>query len=296
MRRSTTVPGHPPARCSAPIRTSISAPVSPPLRPVLGVTFGVTLGAGLLILALAAPAVAAPAVSPAAADPPTAEELLARSIAYHDPDGVWGERVIQIVVRSELSKKLAAERGSSGSVRRAVIDPLRGSFALSFERDGSLVEVSGRGDDLTVRVDGKADPSPAELERVGMTPPRARVLRNYLTYLYGLPMKLRDAGTRLDPTPRRTTFAGRDVWALRVTYDPSVGTDTWYFYLDPETAALVGYRFFHDEAKGDGEYVVLSGEAEDGGLRLPKVRRWYTNPDDTYLATDTLDELHVFKP
>jgi len=248
----------------------------------------------LAVLTGAAPLLAA--APPALAATPTAEDLLARSIAYHDPDGVWGKRVVQIVVRSELSDELAAERGSSGSVRRAVIDPLRGSFALSFERDGSLVEVSGRGDDLTVRVDGEAQPSPEELERVGMAPPRARVLRNYLTYLYGLPMKLRDAGTRLDPTPQRTSFQGRDVWALKVTYDPSVGTDTWYFYLDPETAALVGYRFYHDEAKGDGEYVVLEGEAEDGGLRIPKVRRWYTNPDDTYLATDTLDELHVFEP
>ncbi len=41
---------------------------------------------------------------------------------------------------------------------------------------------------------------------------------------------------------------------------------------------------------------MLDGEAEDGGLRLPEVRRWSSNPDDTYLATDTLDVLHVFEP
>lgn len=278
MNRSTIAPTRLPSRRQ----------LAPAWIPVWGpIGIALLVGAGLLA---AVPSFAA------AEGTPTAEALLARSIAYHDPGGVWGERVVQIVVRTELSEELAAQRGSSGNVRRAVIDPVGGVFALSFERDGSLVEVSGRGDDLTVRVDGRADLSPEELDRVRMAPPTARVLRDYLTYLYGLPMKLRDAGTRLDPTPRRTTFEGRDVWALRVTYDPSVGTDTWYFYLDPETAALVGYRFYHDEAKGDGEYIVLEDEAEDGGLRLPKVRRWYTNPDDTYLATDTLDELHVFEP
>lgn len=106
-------------------------------------------------------------------------------------------------------------------------------------------------------------------------------------------LKLRDPGTRLDPVPERTVFADRDVWALRVTYDEPVGSDTWYVYLDPETAALVGYRFYHDEAVGDGEWIVVDGEAEDEGLRLPRVRRWYTNADDTYLATDTLEELEV---
>ena len=53
---------------------------------------------------------------------------------------------------------------------------------------------------------------------------------------------------------------GQAVYALRVTYDESVGKDTWYFYLDRKTCALVGHRFYHDEAVGDGEYAVLSEE------------------------------------
>ena len=66
--------------------------------------------------------------------------------------------------------------------------------------------------------------------------------------------------------------------ALKVTYEEGVGSDTWYVYLDRETPALVGYRFYHREAKGDGEYVLLEGEATGGGLRLPRQRAWYTKP------------------
>jgi hypothetical protein len=247
------------------------------------------------LLPAVAAALALATVLPAASSgAPSAAELLSRSIAHHDPDGVWGERVVQVVVRSELSEELAARRGTSGTVRRAVIDPTSGRFAVSYEQGDALVEISVAGDRATVTVDGRSDLSAEELERYGAAPPRPLVLRDYMSYLYGLPMKLRDPGTNLDPAPERTTFQGRDVWALRVTYDESVGRDTWYFYLDPETAALVGYRFYHDEAAGDGEYIVLEDEISAGGLRLPRVRHWYTNPDETYLATDTLDELRVF--
>ncbi len=247
----------------------------------------------ILLVALSASSAALFAEGVAA---PTAEDLLARSIAYHDPGGLWGERVVRIAVRSDLSEELAARRGVSTTVRRAVIDPTAGRFTVSYEQEGAEVEITVTGEETTVVVDGRTGLSADELERFGAAPPRPLMLRNYMTYLYGLPMKLRDAGTHLDPAPERTTFQGEDVWALRVTYDEEVGTDTWYLYLDPETAALVGYRFYHDEAAGNGEYIVLEGEAEDGGLRLPKVRRWYTNQEDTYLATDTLDELRVLGP
>lgn len=230
------------------------------------------------------------------ADSPSADELLARSIAYHDPDGVWGERPVRVTIAGVLSDELAARRGTSTTERRALIDPVAGRFEVAFAEQGALVEMTVVGDEAVVTVDGRSDLSPEDLERYRATAPRALLLRNYMSYLYGLPMKLRDAGTNLDPVPERTTFEGEDVWALRVTYDQEVGGDTWYFYLDPETAALVGYRFYHDEEAGDGEYIVLDDEIEGGGLRLPKVRKWYTNQGEKYLATDTVAELTVLEP
>lgn len=68
-----------------------------------------------------------------------------------------------------------------------------------------------------------------------------------------------------------------------------------YFYLDP-TAALVGYRFFHDEAANDGEYIVPEGEVEGAGLRLSKSRAWSVERDDRYLGTDTLETLTQADP
>jgi len=75
---------------------------------------------------------------------------------------------------------------------------------------------------------------------------------------------------------------------MKVTYDAEVGGDTWYVYFEPERYRMVGYRFYHDEARGDGEYIVLEGEHAIGGMRIPARRSWYVNADGRYLGTDEL--------
>jgi hypothetical protein len=189
----------------------------------------------------------------------SASELLSMSIRYHDPEGRWREGAFQIEI---------AESGPDGAegTTTVVVDNGRGRFRMErVDHDGSRASISS--------------------ERV-LSEAEART-RNYYLYLYGLPMKLRDPGTHLAPDAAETTFEGRPVHELQVTYDPEIGTDVWFFYLDRETHALVGYRFYHDPSARDGEYIVLSGEIEGAGLRLPRVRRWYRNQDGGFLGADT---------
>jgi hypothetical protein len=119
-----------------------------------------------------------------------------------------------------------------------------------------------------------------------------RWTRDFYLYVWGLPMKLVDPGVRLGEVSRTRTEGG-DVLRLRVTFDPEVGTDVWDFDFDPRTHALVGYRFFHDEAAGDGEWIGVEGEAVGAGLRLPRTRAWYMNADDEYLGRDRLESVEL---
>ena len=48
------------------------------------------------------------------------------------------------------------------------------------------------------------------------------------------------------------------------------------------------YQFYHDESKNDGEYILLSEEMLVKDIKMPKVRAWYYNKDNTYLGTDDL--------
>ena len=210
-----------------------------------------------------------------------AGEVLERSIAYHDPDGSWFSGSYRI--------QLAGTRPLAGpTMTEIIIDNAAGRFHMQRERFGSTVETTVTGDECWTLLDGSSELTEEQIERFGLSCESMRRGRNYFTYLYGLPMKLRDAGTIIDPDATRTEFVDRDVWSIRVTYEAEVGSDTWYFYFDPESWALVGYRFYHDEEANDGEYIILDREASGGGVRLPKVRAWYTHGDERLLGTDTI--------
>ena len=103
-------------------------------------------------------------------------------------------------------------------------------------------------------------------------------------------MKLRDPGAILSTKVQEVTFHGMRLLALEVRYAPETGSDLWYFYFDPATYALRAYQFYHDKAKNDGEYILLEGEVEVGGMRLPEKRSWYYNKDDQFLGTDVLQK------
>ena len=218
----------------------------------------------------------------------TADQLVNRTIAFHDPDGWWDRIKIDMVIEMKTPNRPAR-------LSNVVVDNINGGFEISVLSNDKLLEwrVDGK-DSCDFKVNFVA-PTVAQADSLSLTVDRAKFLRNYYTYLYGLPMKLKDAGTRIGDEVIETTFMGKPVLALRVTYDESVGKDIWYFYFNPSTYAMVGYRFYHDEAKNDGEYIVLEDMIIEQGLRIPRNRSWFTNAEDKLLGTDYLKEFKVDK-
>jgi len=229
-----------------------------------------------------------PGVLPVAAQP-TAETVLQKSIAYHDPDGRWLKEAHLLTLRE--TRPDAEDR-----LTTLTLDYRTGGFAMRAERDGHVVEALWDGDTCTARLDGRTDIPDDLRERYRLSCEGIQWLHAYYGYMHSLPMNLRDPGTRLDPAAQTTTFEGREVLALRVTYDEAVGSDIWYFYVDLETYALVGCRFYHDEAKNDGEYIVFEEEVVQDGFRLPRVLKWYINEDGRFLGSDILDSIEDIPP
>ena len=216
----------------------------------------------------------------------TPTQLLERSMAFHDPDSKWTKSQFTLVVDMEIP-------GRPVRSSEIVINNEKGTFDLSVVQSGNLLQWSLDGlDSAEMKVNFRT-PTAAEADSLSLTADRARRWRNYYCYLYGLPMKLTDNGTNIQDGVMQTTFMGKDVLALKVTYDEAVGSDVWYFYFSPDTYAMVGYRFYHDEAKNDGEYIVLDGMSIHNGLRIPKDRTWYTNAEDKLLGTDMLVSMEV---
>jgi hypothetical protein len=196
-----------------------------------------------------------------------AKDILASSIGYHDPEGKWeqfsGAFTIEVTSKDKPS-----------FTREVIIDLPQEYFEL----------IETRGDDIkTYRIDKGVYAAEDSL-----TQARTLKLRDYHTYLYGLPMKLKDSGAQIDPKTERVVFHGKESIRMRVTYDPSVGSDTWYFYFNPENYALIAYQFYHNEAIGDGEYILLEALESVEGIKMPKIRSWYYNNDGSYIGTDEL--------
>lgn len=213
--------------------------------------------------------------------PPTGPELVQQSIAHHDPNGKWP------TLRTRLFFQSTPAKGKA-STFEVELDNGTGYFChISHPEGREVVKGVVNGQEIFL-LDGQPDPSNEDRKKFRLAAGAAQRTRNFYTFLYGLPMKLRDAGTRVAPEAPLQPLLGQTYPTVQVSYDPAVGQDTWSFYLDPRTSALQAYRFHQHKEPNDGEYVLLNGVLAVEGIRLPKERQWYLNKDDSYLATDLL--------
>jgi dipeptidyl aminopeptidase/acylaminoacyl peptidase len=208
-------------------------------------------------------------------------QLLNKSITYHDPNGNW-PTFNGILTFDQLSPTSSTQKS-----RIVHIDRPNDQFEF-IEIGQDTIQRILDGNLCTHAINGDFNLTKEELFIRGLTCERTKMYKNYYTYLYGLPMKLKDPGTNIDQKVNTTVFNGIECLTFRVTYDTAVGKDSWDFFFDPTTYALKGYRFYHGETKNDGEYITLYGEEIINGIRMPKNRFWYYNADDLFLGADLL--------
>ena len=216
----------------------------------------------------------------------TSEQVLNNAIAYHDPNNMWNSFNSTFHVTMETPDTPNRESD-------IMIDNTVGGFYLKAVRDTTIVEYKVRGGNCNIAFNGSTTFTEEEAEANNLNCDRAKMYKNYYSYLYGLPMKLKDPGTHISETVERKTFKEKDYLVLKVTYDENIGSDIWYIYLNPETYAMEMYQFFKTDENGNqnnesGEYILLSEEIVVNNIKMPKVRAWYYNKDDKYLGTDIL--------
>ena len=209
------------------------------------------------------------------------EELLEKAIQYHDPKGKWEKSKITLNLKQETPSRPTR-------LTTTIIDNKKNTFWQKDEQDGQTVVRNLENDSCFQELNGKTAFTDEEKKKHRLDCKWTKFWRDYQSFLYGLPMKLKDPGTIVHEEVKETTFQKKECLALKITYDEAVGKDTWYFYFHPKSFAMIGYRFFHDESKNDGEYITLEGEVKVNGMRLPQDRKWYINMDDKYLGQDYL--------
>ena len=213
----------------------------------------------------------------------TAHVLLDKSIAFHDPSNNWDKfkGKLHFVVKRQ---------GKPDGMRVVDIQNKKRLFVFTGYYDNDILHYKVEGDEGTALWNGIEEIPESVVNKYKISNDRAVMYRDYYCYLYGMPMKLKDPGTIIDPKVEHVLFHGKNYDRIRVTYDPSVGEDIWYFYFDQTTHALEAYQFFHDESKNDGEYILFEKLKEIDKVKIPAIRKWYYNVDEKYLATDELKD------
>lgn len=195
------------------------------------------------------------------AQSPTAQEILDRSIAFHDPNGEWASVNVELTF---------AETRPNGPDRKTIARINNNISFFSLNRNDEEIYRVTEDDCVVEKGDGDCE--------------RALVMRNYYIYLWGLPMKLKDPGTQLDETYTEETLEGVDCYVLRVPYEK----DIWYFYMRKDNYAMIAYKFYKDEAAGKGEFIPTEGLFKVGSMQIPNNRTWYELPGNRVLGTDIL--------
>jgi len=213
----------------------------------------------------------------------TGSQLLEKAIEYHDPQGHWPS--FNHILNVTMTTPNAPDR-----VSKITINLPKRFFQVIATKEGTTTEYTIDKGNCTIALNSKTNISDEELKANNLSCERANRYKNYYTYLYGLPMKLKDPGTIIHEKVEQKTFKGKSYLTLKVSYDEAVGSDVWYFYFNPKTYAMEVYQFYHDEAKNDGEYILLSETETIHGIKMPKIRAWYTNKENKYLGTDTLQK------
>jgi hypothetical protein len=99
--------------------------------------------------------------------------------------------------------------------------------------------------------------------------------------------ELTDKGVNVSDTINNEQINGKNYQVLHVSYDPAVGKELWNFYLDPNTNAMEGYRFYYQGKPDEGELIMLNEVLVVDGIKIPKVRKWYLNQGTVFLVPIT---------
>ena len=135
----------------------------------------------------------------------TGQQLLEKAIQYHDPNGNWETFNGTLNVTMETPN-------NAPRVSTIKINLPEEYFYVKASRDQKTTEYTVEKDTCLIAFNGKTDISDAIAKKNNLSCDRANLYKNYYTYLYGLPMKLKDAGTVIDPKVTKKTFKGKQLF------------------------------------------------------------------------------------
>ena len=220
------------------------------------------------------------------------QKVLEKAIRHHDPNGSWARFHQRLHFRVSIPNQ-------ADTFSVVEIDNRRRYFNY-IARDGKRTIEKGFNDRAFFAIiDGKEAKSAVDIQRFRLSREKVSEVRDFFTYVIGLPMRLTETGARLSPKLQSEIFNGEACWVLRVDY-PTINannaqTESWLFYINKGNYAMRGSRFIRNNNVKNGAYIVFEGETTIKGINLPQTRHWFWSEDDRFLATETIESARDFE-
>jgi hypothetical protein len=210
----------------------------------------------------------------------TGPEVLDRTIAYHDPQGKWDQFAGVVRLTTGMSN-------GRPSYEYLELDNSKDLYQSTRVRGETVVVRGIRGEECYREVNGNKNPPEEHIKQYGLSEDQIHRQRPYHSAHIGWPMCAKAAGVKADEAVEQTELRGNPVLAVDLSGDPAtVSIPYWSrkvtLYVDPETYAMRGLR----NETGQNGLVVMEGEIEVGGVKMPQVKTVYKQSDGTLRFTD----------
>jgi hypothetical protein len=198
--------------------------------------------------------------------PTSSQDIINRSIAFHDVNNNWKAFDQQLKFESRFSFN----------------DSIPEELHLSFKTANNYFRYmnTDRKVDLEYFADSCISHTPeGNCNGYSWT-------SKFYPYIWGLPMKLRDPETQVQSNFKPTVFNGFKTWKIQVNYE----AENFWFFFDQLDYQLRGFKFLKNDSSGKGEIIVLKDLVEVDGILLPKHRTWL-HKDSSLIGTNELLEI-----
>ncbi|MCP4520326.1 MAG: hypothetical protein GY827_01300 [Cytophagales bacterium] len=189
------------------------------------------------------------------------ETTLDKAIKYHDSQAKWA-------TLKDSFQLISNSKWSDWKDEHLTIHIDVAQNSLTYKNEERNIACQFTGDETTALIDSCDCSSYASWTK------------NFYTYIWGLPMKLKDEGTIVTEA-KLVKFFGDSCHILKVSYEK----EDWEYYFKKDTYYLAGFRFEMKGEKGGGEIVRHEGVSNWNGIITPTKRSWY-DLDTTLLGTD----------
>lgn len=197
-----------------------------------------------------------------ASEPLTSEEIARKCQEYHDTDGQWYNKIVEL----ELESKSVFSDNNTEDIKLR-IDNKSNTFEYNNLFRGVHLEY---GPDYC-----KAYNDSSECEAYEWT-------YKFYPYIWGMPAKFFDPGVKVKEGFEDEVINEVPVYVIHIDYE----NENYDFYVNRNSFYLEGFRFVKTDGSG-GEIIFNEGSRNINGMIMPTRRTWY-DLEMNLLGTDIL--------